>query len=58
MRCNDFDLKVTGVLVTRLVCFKAPGLLQVEIVENAVINIGLASLFPWKWPNVGCGPSK
>ena len=48
MRCNDFDLKITGVLVTRLTCFKAPGLLQVEIVENAVITIGLVSLFPWK----------
>ena len=46
MRCNDFDLKFTGVLVTSLTYFKAPGLLQVEIVENAVITIGLVSLFP------------
>ena len=28
-----------GCLVTRLACFKAPGVLQVKIVENAVITI-------------------
>ena len=32
--------------------------LQVEIVENAVINIGLMRLSPLKWPKVGLGTTK
>ena len=46
MHCDDFDLEVTGSLATRLSCYKSPGELQVEIVENAVINIALVRLFP------------
>ena len=30
--------------------FEAPGNPWVEIVENAVINIGLVRLFPQEWP--------
>ena len=44
----DFGLKFTGGLVTRLTCFKAPGVLQVKIVENAVIKIRSVRLFLWK----------
>ena len=41
MHCNDFNPKFTGSLVTRLSCYKVPGVLQVEIVENVVFNIRL-----------------
>ena len=47
-----------GDLVSTLTCFKAPGVLQFKIVENAVITIGLVMLFFWKSPKVGCGPTK
>ena len=40
--------KVTRSLVTRLSCYKAPGELQVKIVENEAINIELVRLFLWK----------
>ena len=43
----DFGMKFTGGLVTRLTCFKAPGVLQVKIVESAVITIWLVRLFLW-----------
>ena len=36
----DFDPKFTGDHVTRLTCFKAPGVLQVKIVENAWLPLG------------------
>ena len=32
-----------------------PGDLRVELVENAVINIGLLRLSPREWPKVGRG---
>ena len=41
----DFDLKFNGGLVTRFTCFKVPGVLQVEIVENAVITSRSVKLF-------------
>ena len=40
--------KLTGSLVMRWSRYKAPGELQVEIVENAVINIELVRLFLWE----------
>ena len=35
--------------------YVAPGDLQVELLENAGINIGLVRLSPREWPKVGCG---
>ena len=51
----DFDPKFTGGLVTRLTCFKVPGVLHVKILENAVITIRSVRLFLWKYPKVGRG---
>ena len=39
-------------------CYKAPGNLQLKIVENTVLNIGLVRLFPRKMPKVGRGTAK
>ena len=39
-------------------CYEAPGDLQVEIVENATININLLRLSLQEWPKVGCGTAK
>ena len=52
-RCYDFDPKATGGLVTRFTCFNAPRVLQVNIVENAVIIIRSVMLLLWKLPKVG-----
>ena len=51
----DFDPTFTGGFVTRLTRFKAPGVLQVKIVENAVITIRSVRLLLWKWPKIGRG---
>ena len=51
----DFDPKFNGGLVTSFSCFKAPGELQVKIVENVVIAIRSVRLFLWKWPRFGRG---
>ena len=39
-------------------CYETPGDLRVELVENAVINIGLVRLSLREWPKVGCGTAK
>ena len=39
-------------------CYKAPGGLQDELVENTVNNIGLVRLYPREWPKVGRGTAK
>ena len=39
-------------------CCKAPGDFLVKLVQNTVINIGLARLPHEKWPKVGCGTAK
>ena len=38
--------------------YDAPGDLRVELVENAVINIGLVRLSPREWPKIGRGTTK
>ena len=38
--------------------YEALGDLWVEIVKNAMTNIGLVRLSPWEWPKVGCGAAK
>ena len=38
--------------------YKAPGELQVKIVENTLINIRLLQLPRSEWPKVGCGTAK
>ena len=53
-----FILSTYLLLVTRLSRCKAPGVVQVKLVENAVINIGLVRLFLYKWPKVDCGLAK
>ena len=39
----------------RLSHHKAPGELQVKLLENTLINIGLVRLSPWEWPKCDCG---
>ena len=38
--------------------YEAPGDLRVEVVENAMINIGLVRLCPLEWAKVGRGTAK
>ena len=38
--------------------YEVPGDLRDELVENAVINIGLVRLSPREWPKVGRGTAK
>ena len=38
--------------------YKAPGDLWVELVENAVINIGLVRLSTQEWPKIARGTAK
>ena len=44
--------------LTRLDCYKALDDLWVEIVEDAVINIGLVRLSLSEWAKDGCGTAK
>lgn len=48
LRKMFFILSTYLLLVTRLSRCKAPGVVQVKLVENAVINIGLVRLFLYK----------
>ena len=50
--CNNFDPKVNESLVTRLAHYKPSGDHRVEIVENAVVDIGLVRLSLWEWETV------
>ena len=38
--------------------YKAPGDLQVKLVENSEIKIGLVRLSPQEWPEVDCQTAK
>ena len=39
-------------------CYEALSDIWVKLVENAVINIGLVTLSPQEWPEVGFGTAK
>ena len=38
--------------------YETPSDYQVEILQNAVINIGIVRLSPWEWSKVGRGKAK
>ena len=42
----------------RLIHYKALADLQVKILKNTLINVGLVRLIPWEWLKVGSGTAK
>ena len=65
LRHRDYNRKVScsnptrhSTLLSDPTRYETPSDLQVEILQNAVINIELVRLTPWEWPEVGRGKAK